>query len=225
MSKKSYKYILFDLDGTLVDSAEGITRSVEYSLEHFGIYPADRDELTCFIGPPLIDSFMRYCGFGREKAGEAVDVYRRRYATVGVHENRAYPGITELLRKLTDDGRICCVATSKPEVFANIVVDDMGYRPYIKHVFGAELDDAEGRKHKQRLEKAEVIAYALESLGIKDKAEVLMVGDRRHDIEGARANGIDSCGVLFGFGSKEELETAGATYIAETPEAISELVI
>ena len=225
MKNSSYKYVFFDLDGTLVDSAEGITRSVEFALEHFGIRPQSREELYSFIGPPLVDSFMRYCGFDRERAGEAVDVYRQRYATVGVHENTAYPGIHALLKELSQNGFICCLATSKPEVFANIVVDDMGFRPYLKHIFGAELDDAEGRKRKQRTAKDEVIAYALEQLGSPDKASVLMVGDRRHDIEGARANGIDSCGVLFGFGSREELENAGAAYIAASPEDIIGIVL
>ena len=225
MKNQRYKYVFFDLDGTLVDSAEGITRSVEYALEHFGIRPQSRGELYSFIGPPLVESFMRYCGFDRERAGEAVDVYRQRYATVGVHENAPYPGIPELLKELSESGFICCVATSKPEVFANIVVDDMGFRPYLAHIFGAELDDAEGRKRKLRTAKDEVIAYALERLGSPDKASVLMVGDRRHDIDGARANAVDSCGVLFGFGSREELENAGATYIVETPEDITDIVL
>ena len=220
MEKLRYKYILFDLDGTLVDSGEGITKSVEYALAHFGVKPKTREELYRFIGPPLADSFMRFCGFTREQAGEAVDSYRQRYAAVGVHENSVYPGIIETLKKLCGMGAVCALATSKPEVFANIVVDEMGFRPYLTGVFGAELDDAEGRKRRLRLEKADVIAYAMEMLGAVKREEVLMVGDRMHDIEGAKANGIVSCGVLFGFGSREELETAGASFIIETPEEI-----
>lgn len=213
----AYRVILFDLDGTLVDSGEGITRSVEFALAHFGITPQSRDELYRFIGPPLIDSFMRFYGFSKEKAGEAVDVYRSRYRVKGVYENTVYPGVIELLEALRERGIVCCCATSKPEVFANTVIDHMGLRPFIHKVYGAELDDAESRKRRFRSEKDEVIAYALEDLGINDRSEVLMVGDRRYDIEGAKANGVDSAGVLFGFGSREELENAGADFIVRTP--------
>lgn len=219
-----YRIVLFDLDGTLVDSGEGITRSVEFALSHFGITPQSRSELYRFIGPPLMDSFMRFYGFSREQAGEAVDIYRSRYRKVGVYENRVYPGIIDALRRLWDAGCECFLATSKPEVFANIVIDDMGLRPYIPRVFGAELDDAEGRKRALRSEKADVIAYALECLGVSDRREVVMVGDRRHDIEGAKANGIDSVGVLFGFGGRAELEEAGATYIVSAPCDIPEVI-
>lgn len=219
-----YPIVFFDLDGTLVDSGEGITRSVEYALTRLGLTVGDRSQLNCFIGPPLIDSFMSFCGFTREKAGEAVDLYRDRYRRLGVYENKVYPGIFELLKELEALGAECCLATSKPEVFANIVIDDMGLRPYIRRVFGAELDDKEGRKRPLRSAKADVIAYALAGLGVTDKRGVLMVGDRRHDIEGAKANGIASAGVLFGFGSREELESAGAAYIAETPLDITNIV-
>ena len=226
MGNTRYKFIFFDLDGTLVDSGEGITRSVEFALRHFGIEPRTKEELYRFIGPPLVDSFMRFYGFSKEKAGEAVDVYRSRYASVGVHENTVYPGIPELLLRLNERGCLCAVATSKPEVFANIVIDDIGVRPYLAGVFGAELDDAEGRKRGNlRSAKADVIAYALERLGVTDKSGVLMVGDRKHDIEGAKANGIDSCGVLFGFGSREELNAAGADHLAAAPADIEEIVI
>lgn len=216
--------VLFDLDGTLVDSGEGITKSVQYALSRFGI-AAQTSELFGFIGPPLVDSFMRFYGFSKEKAGEAVDAYRERYRTLGVYENKVYPGIPELLKALREHGAVTAVATSKPEIFANTVTEDMGLAPFLNAVFGAELDDAEGRLRRLRIEKGDVIAYALEKLGSPEKSSVLMVGDRRHDIEGAKANGVASCGVLFGFGSREELEAAGATYIAETPADILELVL
>ncbi len=213
---KKYRYVLFDLDGTLVDSGEGITRSVEFALAHFGIFPASREELFCFIGPPLVDSFMRFYGFSRERAGEAADIYRSRYRVKGVHENKVYPGIPELLESLVNTGFSPVLATSKPEVFANVVLEDTGLKRYFRFIAGAELDDAEGRKRKLRLKKDEVIAYALEQLGA-EPASALMVGDREHDILGAKANGVDSVGVLFGFGSRGELEEAGADYIAESP--------
>ena len=220
-----YKYILFDLDGTLVDSGPGITGSVEYALTHFGITGQNREQLTRFIGPPLVDSFMRFYGFTPEQAGEAVDIYRADYRARGVHMNTVYPGICELLQRLNAMGCTCCIATSKPEVFANTVADESGLCPFIKAVYGAELDDKEGRKRKLRMSKEDVIAYALACLGNPQKQKVLMVGDRRHDIEGARANGTASCGVLFGFGSRAELEAAGATYIVSAPKEISDLIL
>ena len=214
-----YTTVLFDLDGTLVNSAEGITKSVAYALSCFGIQ-ADERGLTCFIGPPLIDSFMRFYGFSKEQAGEAVDFYRARYRTKGVYENTVYPGIGEALAALKREGVCTAVATSKPEVFANVVVDDMGLRPFLDGVFGAELDDKQLRRSGFRSEKADVIEYALDRLCVCDRSKVLMVGDRKHDIIGAKACGIDSCGVLWGFGDREELTAAGADYIAAAPADI-----
>lgn len=225
MEKRKFDTLLFDLDGTLVDSSEGITDSVRFALEHYGIHPSSREELYRFIGPPLVDSFMRFCGFSREQAGEATDIYRSRYRVKGVYENRVYDGIKETLSALNEMGVTCALATSKPEIFANTVLDDMGLRPYISFAAGAELDDAEGRKRRLRSEKAEVVAYALESLGAADKTRVLMVGDRLHDIEGARANAIPSAGVLWGFGNREELETAGADYIVNSPSELIGIVL
>ena len=214
-----YTTVLFDLDGTLVNSAEGITKSVAYALSRFGIQ-ADERGLTCFIGPPLIDSFMRFYGFSKEQAGEAVDFYRARYRTKGVYENTVYPGIGEALAALKREGVCTAVATSKPEVFANVVVDDMGLRPFLDGVFGAELDDKQLRRSGFRSEKADVIEYALDRLCVCDRSKVLMVGDRKHDIIGAKACGIASCGVLWGFGDREELTAAGADYIAVSPADI-----
>ena len=221
---KGYDLILFDLDGTLVDSAPGITDSVAYALSHFGIYPETREELYKFIGPPLVDSFMRFYGFTKERAGEAVDLYRVRYRERGVHENTVYEGMRETLAALVKAGLVCAVATSKPGVFAETVLRENGLMDYFKFVSAAELDDAEGRKRRLRMEKKDVIEYCLESLGVKDRSRALMVGDRKHDIIGAAQAGIDSMGVLFGFGSREELEEAGATYIAETPADITKLL-
>ena len=223
--ERRFDILLFDLDGTLVDSGEGITNSVKFALEHFGIHPSSREELYKFIGPPLVDSFMRFCGFSREQAGEATEVYRRRYRVKGVYENRVYDGVPELLGALRRAGIECVLATSKPEVFANIVLDDMGLREYVSFVAGAEIEGGEERERPLRTNKDEVIAYALESLGINDKTRVLMVGDRCHDIEGAKQNGISSVGVLWGFGSREELEKAGADLIAASPKEVLALAL
>ncbi|MBO4383955.1 MAG: HAD family hydrolase [Clostridia bacterium] len=220
-----YDTVFFDLDGTLVDSSEGITKSVEYALGKYGIRPVSRDELKVFIGPPLVDSFMRFYGFDEPKAVEACRFYRERYKVKGVYENRVYDGIKELLALLKERGKTVVLATSKPEIFANIVLDDMGLRRYFDLVAGADLDDADKEGGNYRSKKEDVIAYAVVSLGIADKKTVLMVGDRKHDIIGAKLNGIDSVGVLFGFGSREEFEEAGADYIAETPADIAEIVL
>ena len=211
-----YDHVFFDLDGTLVNSREGITRSVEHALKRFGIEAASRGELTCFIGPPLVDSFMRFYGFSEEKAQEACAYYRERYAVKGVYENEVYEGIFELLDSLKERGICVSLATSKPEIFANIVLDDMGLKPYFSFVAGADLDDAEGKKPNYRTKKEDVIAHALRELGISAE-RVLMVGDRKHDVVGARMNGVDSCYVLWGFGSREEAEEHGADFIAEKP--------
>lgn len=219
-----YEYFFFDLDGTLVDSSEGITKSVEYALEKFGISTKDRRELFKFIGPPLVDSFMSFYGFSDEKAVQATKYYRERYSVRGVYENTVYEGIEELLSGLTARGAKLVLATSKPEIFAGIVLDDMGLGKYFTFVAGADLKDADSEGNSNyRTKKEDVIAHAIASLGIKDKKTVLMVGDRKHDITGAKLNGIDSCGVLFGFGSREELEAAGADYIAETPGDIIDI--
>ena len=213
----TYEFVFFDLDGTLVDSSEGITSSVLYALNKLGIYPETREELYCFIGPPLVESFMRYYGFSEEKAGEAVDLYREHYREKGVYMNHVYDGIPELLSALVSAGIKPVLATSKPEVFADIVLDTTGLKPYFRFAAGAELDDKEGRQRKLRIKKEDVIAYALESLGVSDQKRALMVGDRLHDIVGAKKNGMDSVGVLFGFGSEEELTRAGADHIAAEP--------
>ena len=220
-----YRFVFFDLDGTLVNSEEGITRSVEYALSRFGISVEDRKELRKFIGPPLVDSFMRFYGFSEEKAVEACRYYRERYGVKGVYENCVYDGIRELLAELKSMGAVIVLATSKPEVFAKIVLDDMGLIEYFDFVAGADLDDAdkEGKKN-YRTKKEDVIAHAVDSLSISNKKTVLMVGDRKHDIIGAKLNGIDSCGVLFGFGSREEFEAAGADIIVERPEEIAAIV-
>lgn len=220
-----YEYVFFDLDGTLVDSSEGITKSVEYALIKYGIRPASLRELTVFIGPPLVDSFMRFYGFDEKRAVEACKFYRERYRVKGVYENRVYGGIPELLALLKERGKKIVLATSKPEIFAKIVLEDMGLKPYFDFVAGADLDDADREGKNYRTNKEDVIAYAVDSLGIADKKTVLMVGDRKHDITGAKLNGIDSCGVLFGFGSREEFIKAGADYIVETPAEIADIIL
>lgn len=206
---KHYETILFDLDGTLTDPGIGITNSVWYALEKYNIAVKEREELYCFIGPPLIDSFQKYYGFSLEQAREAVDYYRKYFTEKGMFENEVYEGIETLLGQLKSAGKTLLVATSKPEVFAKKILAHFNLDQYFDFIAGATLDET-------RVKKAEVIEYVLDSCGIKELSKVVMVGDREHDVIGAKKVGIDCIGVLFGYGSKEELEQAGADYIAET---------
>ena len=212
-----YNYVLFDLDGTLTDPGEGITNSVAYALDKFGISVEDKRELYCFIGPPLVDSFMKYYGFTNEDALLAVDYYREYFGEKGIFENRVYNGIPELLGHIKKSGCKIALATSKPEKFAKQIVEHFGLTEYFDFTGGATMDSS-------RSKKADVIDYVIKSLDIKDLSAAVMVGDRHHDIEGAVQNDIDSIGVLFGYGDRAELEAAGATYIAEKVKDILSFV-
>lgn len=213
-----YQTVLFDLDGTLTDPQEGITKSVAYALKAYGINVPDRSALRRFIGPPLVDSFMEEYGFGREKALEAVEKYRERFRVKGLYENRVYDGIPELLSDLRANSIRLMVATSKPTVFAEQILSYFGLRPFFDFVAGAELDGSRDRK-------ADVIRYALEENQITEISSVLMIGDRLYDIVGAQQNNLASMGVLYGFGSREELEQAGADLLAATPGEIAALLL
>ncbi|MBR4278719.1 MAG: HAD family hydrolase [Clostridia bacterium] len=212
-----YQYVLFDLDGTLTDPAEGITNSVAYALEKFGITVTDKRELYRFIGPPLVDSFMKYYGFSEADANQAVAYYREFFKPTGIFQNSLYEGVPELLKQLKSSGKAVILATSKPEVFAVEILKHFGIFEYFDFVAGATLDST-------RNKKGDVIAYALDSMKITEKSACLMVGDRNQDINGARENQIDSLGVLFGYGDLDELTTAGATYLAETVEDILKFI-
>ncbi|MBQ9849363.1 MAG: HAD family hydrolase [Clostridia bacterium] len=214
---KHYKYILFDLDGTLTDPAVGITTSVAYALKKFGIEVDDISSLNHFIGPPLLDSFMEHYGFSEEKAQTAIDYYRERFRVKGLYENVVYDGVENMLEAMKKSGREIILATSKPEPFAKEILRHFGLDKYFLFIAGSNFDGT-------RTAKAEVIEYALESVGVTDKSAAVMVGDRKHDIIGAQKTGLDSIGVLFGYGSREELEAAGATYIAVTVDDITELI-
>lgn len=210
------KHILFDLDGTLTDPKEGITRCVEYALNKFGITVEHPDLLLPYIGPPLYDSFVQIQGLPEERAAQAVVHYRERYSTVGMFENAVIPGIPELLEELQAKGYSLFVATSKPTVFAEEILRHYGLDKYFRHVAGSNLDGT-------RSKKAEVIRYVLEQGGIAPE-ESVMIGDREHDIIGAKACGVASIGVLIGYGSEAELSASGADYIASTVEEIGEII-
>ena len=212
----AYDVFLFDLDGTLTDSSVGITKSVIYALKKYGIEEEDQKKLYAFIGPPLTESFQKFYGFSAEQSIEAVEYYREYYREIGIFENKVYEGMKETLRQLKEKGKRLMVATSKPEPFARRIIRHFGLASYFEYVAGMELDGGRGTK-------AEVIAYALQSCGIDDRGKTVMVGDREHDVIGAKKEGLDCIGVLYGFGSREELEKAGADWIIEKPEELCEL--
>ena len=212
-----YRYCLFDLDGTLTDPGIGITNSVMYALEKFGIHVSDRAELFSFIGPPLGESFRRQFGFSEEQAQKAVEYYREYFRPKGIFENSVYEGIPELLKKLRENHITVALATSKPYEFAVRILEHFELKQYFDYIGGATMDERISKK-------ADVIARLLDEFGNVDKAEVLMIGDRAQDVEGARANGLHSAGVLWGYGSAEELQGAGADYLAAKPEELLRIV-
>ncbi len=210
------KHYLFDLDGTLTDPFEGITNSVVHALNRYGIEVADKKELGVFIGPPLIDSFMKYFGFTEEGARDAVEVYREHFAVKGLFENELYPGIPQVLESLKQQGRTVIMATSKPEIYARRIAEHFDIAKYFDYMAGSELNGV-------RVAKTEIIEYALGTLGITDRENCIMIGDRLHDINGAKKSNMKSAGVIWGYGSEEELVAAGADRIIHTVEEILEL--
>lgn len=209
-----YKYILFDLDGTLTDSQEGITKCVQYALRSFGI-EEKCENLTCFIGPPLRDMFSSKYGIDGEAATQK---YRERFSTVGLFENKVYDGIPSLLGELKNNGAILAVATSKPEVYSRRILDKFDLSRYFDVIVGCNLDGS-------REKKSEVIAEALNQLGCPEKSSVIMVGDRRHDVEGASENGISTVGVDYGFSEPGELESAGAISVVKSVDELRKALI
>ena len=236
------KKILFDLDGTLTNPKTGITKSVQYALAHFGI-EEEADNLTQFIGPPLIDSFMNFYGFSLEQAREGVTAYREYFAPKGIFENDVYPGVPEMLAALKEKGAILAVASSKPEVFVEQILEHFDLAKYFDVVVGSLLNET-------RTSKEELVEEALRQLGVmstdnlrqvgytkKDndivatmedddkKATIAMVGDRKFDIIGAKAHGLTAVGVSFGFAEPGELEAEEPDFIAETVEQLKDYLL
>lgn len=212
------KYIFLDLDGTITDSREGITKCFEYALKSLGVSVEDRADLEQFIGPPLEQSFREGFGFDEETVTLAVKKYRERYVPVGAYENLVYPGMEAALQKLKEAGKVLIVATSKPEHMAKKILEHFGLDKYFEDICGADDD-------KNRSKKAEVIRYALARNEITDLDDVLMVGDRKFDVAGAHECGMRCMGVLYGFGDRTELKNAGAAYIAETVEDMARIIV
>lgn len=214
-----YNTILFDLDGTLSDPSEGITKSVQYALKHFEIYENDLKELEKFIGPPLKEEFMKQYGMDEAMAEVALQKYRERFSRIGINENILLPGIDKMLASLKETGRVLGVASSKPTFYVEQILETFGIREYFTVVVGSEMD---GR----RSDKKEVIEEALSQLNLTEeqRKSVIMIGDREHDVIGAKRNQIPCIGVLMGFGSREELEAAGAKYVVSTVDELYKLL-
>ena len=211
-----YTTLLFDLDGTLTDSTEGILKCLVNAIEQMGFeVPEDTNK---FLGPPIRQSFAEFCGMNEEQTAQAVKIFRERYSKVGLFENRVYDGIPEMLERLKNGGKRLMVATSKPQVYAIRIFDRFGLSQYFEFVGGAELDGS-------RDYKDEVIEYVLAQTGITDRSSVLMIGDRRQDVLGAHKTGLKCLGILWGYGSIEELNEAGADFIADTPEKAADMLL
>lgn len=215
---KKYKYLLFDLDGTLTDSGAGIINSIIYALSKFGISVPAHSQLYKFIGPPILESFSKYYGFDDVSCWEALRYFREYFAEKGIFENEVYPGVAEMLGELKSAGHSIILATSKPEESAVRVLEHFSLVQYFDFIAGSTMDET-------RSSKDAVIAYALSGAGITEKGSAIMVGDREHDVIGAKQNSLPCVGVLYGYGSRQELIDAGAEHIVETVGALKTLLI
>lgn len=214
-----FRYILFDLDGTLTDPFEGISKCIIYALKDFEVPAPDTKTLEGFIGPPLFEQFKAQFGFTDEQAEQAVKKYRERYSSVGWKECTLVKGAKEALRSLKENGLTAALATSKPEGFAKKILEYFEIDKYFDFIGGAEFE------HTGRNKKEDIIGYVLQKLGVKNKSAAIMVGDRFYDIDGARANGIETIAFLGGYGSREEFERCGAAYIASDMEEVKKIVL
>lgn len=215
---KKYSYLLFDLDGTITDSCEGIYKSFAYALDCYGIHVDSLESLRPVVGPPLKESFMTMFGLDEKKADDAVAKYRERYTETGIYENRVYDGAEQMLSKLKNAGYKIALATSKPEFFARRILEYFHLDGYFDYITGATFDG----KIK---EKEDVILHILSVLDIKDRKTALMIGDRKHDLIGAQKLGLDAMGVLYGYGSREELGEYPHIYLADTPGDVTNYIL
>lgn len=215
-----YKYILFDLDGTLTDPREGITKSVQYALSHMGIEEPDLKKLEPFIGPPLIDSFMEYYGFSLEDARRATDYYRENFTTKGIFQNELFEGVPEMLQSLKENGKTVAIASSKPEPFVEQILEHFGIIQYFDYVCGSTLNET-------RTKKEEVIEELLQRMNLsqEEKKQMLMVGDRKFDVEGAAYFGMPCLGLSLGFAAEGELEAAGAAAVVDSIKGIEDYIL
>ncbi|WP_078551968.1 HAD family hydrolase [Bacillus alkalicellulosilyticus] len=214
----TYKIILFDLDGTLSDPKEGITKSVQYALAKMGIQEPNLDKLECFIGPPLQVSFEEYYHFEKKEVQQAIDSYRERFKEKGMFENELYSNIPSLLQSLKEQGFTLVVATSKPTVFAEQILTYFEIEQYFEHVVGSNLDGT-------RTSKTEIIQFILDMYKEHNRSDFVMIGDRKHDMIGANNTGIASIGVTYGYGSFDELTQTNPTYIVKSVIQLKEILV
>lgn len=212
-----YRVALFDMDGTLVNTYEGIENSLRYAFKKLGEQMVENPRR--FIGPPLKTSFSEFCGYNEEKTELAIEYYREYYSDKGINECELYDGILNLLKNLKNAGVIVGIATSKPENFAHRVAQNLGILPYVDFVAGASEDE------KTRTTKEQVLEYAIKMLYGVDKRNIVMIGDRHFDINGAKEFDLDSVGITFGFGSEQELREAGATFIAQNCDEVEKIIL
>ena len=212
------KYLLFDLDGTLTDPMLGITKSVRYALNKFGIEVEDLNQLCKFIGPPLKDSFMDFYNLTEEDASKAITYFREYFSTKGIYENEVFYNIEDMLISLKEQNKSLIIATSKPTVFAEKILEHFNLKKYFDFISGSNLDNT-------RTKKADVIKYALEENGLTDISEIIMIGDREHDVIGAKSLGIECIGILHGYGSYDELSDSGAAYIVKDVNELHSLLL
>lgn len=214
----NYKYLFFDLDGTLTASDEGITNSVKYALESIGVVENDMQKLLKFVGPPLYDGFNSYGNYDDEIIAGLIAKYRERFVVKGIYENRLYDGIMDLLKCLKLSGKKIIMATSKPEKFSMVIADYFNITEYFDIICGSTLDGKVSTKEQ-------VLQLSIERCNIKDKSEAVMIGDRFYDVQGANHNGIDCIGVSYGYGTKEELLESGAVCVAESVQELKTILL
>lgn len=215
-----YKTAIFDLDGTITDSGPGIMNSIRYSLKKRGLPEMPEEELRRFIGPPLKEQFQAVCGLTEEESVQITEDYREYYSEKGIFENSVYDGVPEMLERLRASGMRILMATAKPEYYARIIADHFNFAKYFAFIGGACMDGSRTDKH-------EVIEYVLKTCSVprEDRESTVMIGDRSHDMVGAKKSRIHSLGVLYGYGSRAELKGAGAQALAETPEKVADLIL
>ena len=214
----TFKYILLDLDGTVTDSAEGVTKSVAYALDKLGFPVESHWSLMKFIGPPLSESFREFCGFDGETVQKGINYYREYYADKGIFENKLYDGMKEFLISLKQHGMTVILATSKPEVYAKRILDKFVVSEYFDLIAGSTLDTS-------RNTKTDVLKYILQKIDIDDLSKAVLIGDRKHDIIGAKEVGIKCISILYGYGSKEEFVQYNADYIVDTVENLERFLV
>lgn len=215
-----YNYVFFDLDGTIIDTGEGVMTSVKYSLEKMGIEAPAMEELRKFVGPPLLVSYREFYGMNEEDARKAVSLYREFYKDNGLFMGAPYEGVMETFAKIKEMGLKLVVATSKPEEYSVKIAKHFGFYQYFDMICGATFDGT-------RDNKADIIRYAFDKMGIdeNDCDDVIMVGDRKFDIIGAKSVGMKSVAVLYGYGNRAEFEEAGADYIVEKATDVLDILM